>query len=59
MEITKEEAITRIEKHILSLNDNDVLEALRLAIKALENMGCGCVMCLIHNNMVCPKMSDE
>ena len=35
-----------------------LLDALDMAIKALENMGCGCGICLSHNNMKCPKMKE-
>jgi len=33
--------------------------ALTDAVKALENKGCGCSMCLAHNNMKCPRVIEE
>ena len=30
--------------------------ALEIAIKAIENSGCGCGICLAHNNMKCPRL---
>lgn len=52
----KEEAIRRIRDHmkIHRLYEPQAVyinEAFELAIKALENMGCGCGICLAHNNM--------
>ena len=29
-----------------------------MAIESLKNQGCGCSICLSHNNMVCPKLKD-
>lgn len=57
----KEEAIERIEDymrvHELSKpHTHSLNEAFKMAITALENMGCGCGLCLAHNNMKCPKM---
>jgi 20S proteasome alpha/beta subunit len=55
--MNKKEAI-EILKNNYSNKDfaTDLDIAIELAIKALENMGCGCDICLAHNNMKCPKM---
>ena len=68
MTLTKEEAVyilnamktrdykPRINGHTGNdLNDMN-RAALELAVKAVENMGCGCDLCLVHNNMQCPKL---
>ena len=39
------------------LNDKN-REALDFAIKAIENIGCGCGICLAHNGMKCPILEE-
>ena len=39
--------------------DETLYEAINAAINALENLGCGCGICLAHNNMKCPKVKDK
>lgn len=41
------------------VQDNSLLEAIDTAIKSLENAGCGCSLCLAHNNMKCPKVDTQ
>lgn len=31
---------------------------LKYAAKQLELVGCGCDLCLVHNNMKCPKLNQ-
>jgi hypothetical protein len=40
-------------------SDEKRTEAINAAIVALENQGCGCDICLAHNNWVCPKLQKE
>ena len=65
----KDEAVKIIEKITKQLGQaaenlncqceycQEVKPALELAIKAIEIMGCGCDLCLIHNDMKCPKLT--
>jgi hypothetical protein len=36
-----------------------VLKAVDLAISALGFAGCGCGLCLSHNDMVCPRKEES
>ena len=57
-------AIWHIKEYMLAnrLADSKypmITEALNRSIKALENEGCGCSICLIHNDMKCPRMESS
>ena len=54
------DAINTIQ-HLISAGkftdyNGSIHRALDVAINAMENVGCGCSLCLSHNNMQCPKM---
>jgi len=58
----KQEAITAIEAHILELSKDTVkniglMAHLQFAIAAITVSGCGCGLCLAHNNMKCPRVN--
>ena len=62
--MNKEEAIVRIRNHIEihKLNEPNahyINTALEMAINALDNSGCGCSLCLAHNNMQCPILKEN
>ena len=63
----KNEAIAILEEYKrlsdIYINANSPIlfehkEAIQMAIDAIKNMGCGCGLCLAHNNMICPKMNN-
>ena len=67
MEMTNECAIDLIKQlidelqefnkgHILFNVTRDEFEALDFAVNAIDQFGCGCGLCLSHNNMQCPKL---
>lgn len=61
--MNREEAIKEIKKEYYDNAITDGLirtnQAFDMAIKALENQGCGCGLCLAHNNMICPILKEE
>ena len=58
--MTNQEAIDVLKRLTKGLNDNGSIKiANDMAIKALENAGCGCAICLAHNGMKCPLIEQE
>jgi len=53
----KEQAADIIQEYINTskIDDIEILGALQMSVVALRIMGCGCDLCLSHNNMRCPK----
>lgn len=55
--MSKEYVLQLLKTACRNTSDKEELKAaVYMAIKALENEGCGCGLCLAHNNMKCPKM---
>jgi len=57
--LNEKEAVDILKNHYLPENHTILREAVDMAIRALENAGCGCSICLTHNNMKCPKMKGK
>jgi len=53
--VDRETAIDILKKELAECGE-ERRSVLDIAIRALENMGCGCGICLAHNNFKCPKM---
>ena len=49
------QAIELLKEIKLNLIYSETTDAIDKAINALKNEGCGCNLCLAHNNMKCPK----
>jgi hypothetical protein len=55
--MNKEDAIEVLkENYPKGKYSTELSEAYDIAIRALEYFGCGCSICLTHNNMKCPKL---